>query len=163
MEQITEDLQALYRRLRRLHVIGLVESDAYTLGMHLLAKMAKANSLELVTTVREFTESFVASGHEPIVGALSKNPFMIIGALQQLHEYVGLRSHFSPDGLSCGEIHFSREPGGPGQAAFNLDYPLYYRYLTYYGYTEREMAEALLQKKKKVRLPAWFKSTQFKV
>jgi len=163
MEQANEELQGLYRRLRRLHVVGLVESEAYTLGVHLLAKMAKEGKLELVTSVREFTEAFVAAGHEPIVGAVCKNPFMLIGALQQLHEYVGLRSHFSPDGLDEGEIHFSREPGGPGSAVFGLDFPLYYRYLPDFGFTEKEMAEALAAKKKKVRLPAWFKSTQFKV
>lgn len=164
MAPVEDQLQSLYRKLRRLHVLGLIETEAYTLGMHLLAQMAKAGSLSVATSARPFTQTYVAAGHEPIVGPLTSQPFLFLGALQQLHEYVGLRSHYSEDALR-GEgsgAHFSRKPAGPGNVP-GLDHPLYFLYEPITEFTEKAMMEALASKNKKVRLPAWFKSTQFKV
>lgn len=161
----------LYSRLRRLWAVGLIEEQAYILGIHVLARMAKFDTLEIAAQLSDFVEAHVTSGSEVIAGPVVSNLFMSIGALQQLHRLVGLLSHYSQEGLeaSIGEAlenqgvgsHFSTRPvvAGPMIGASTL---LIFKFDERLGVDDEKVYQMFQEKTSTSKMPTWVKMTKLR-
>lgn len=157
----------LYRRLRVFWVTGALEDSAYVLGVHVLAKMARYDTLEITASWSEFACSVVSAGSEVVVGPVTPNRFFLLGAVQQLHSTVGLLSHLHQDGIeqsiaearSNGGIaeHFSKLPG-PASNIVGMHTLLIFRFEQRCGYDEERVLEMFREQTSVARMPSWVRA-----
>lgn len=160
-----EEFCTLYRKLKFWWGMRHIEEEAYILGMHVLQKMVKLDSMEVAGTWAEFAMQVVVRGEEPIVGAVSSSRFMYLGALQQLHSVVGIFSHINQEGIEkakqeaveSGKFishHFTKAPG-PESDLLGGETPTLFVYTPWAGYDVEATWEDFLTGGRKVNLPAW--------
>lgn len=155
----------LHRKLRLWWTMKHIEEEAYILGIHLLRKMVKFDSLEVAGTWSEFGHEVVMRGEEVIVGPVTGNRFLYLGAVQQLHSVVGIFSHIHQDGIAeaiheaqtSGDFishHFTKAPGVESDL-IGGDTPMIFAYTPWAGYDAEKTWENVLKNGRKVNLPAW--------
>lgn len=159
-----EQFVALYRKLRFWWGMRQIEEGAYILGLHVLAKMVKLDSLEVAATWVEFCNEVVVRGDDVVCGPTDPTRFLYLGALQQLHSTVGILSHISQDGMEEAKReardnrgishHFTKAPG-PESDLLGPDTPMLFVCLPWAGYGVDETWKQFLEGGRKVYLPAW--------
>lgn len=160
-----EEFCRLYRKLKLWWAMKHIEEEAFILGMHLLQKMVKYDSMEVAGTWAEFANQVVMRGEEVIVGPVSGHRFMYLGAVQQLHSVVGIFSHIHQEGIAeaqeeartSGDFishHFTKAPGVESDL-LGADTPMIFAYTPWAGYDAEKTWEKVLQDGRKVNLPAW--------
>lgn len=156
----------LYYRLRVWWATKHIEDQAYVTGLHVLAKMARHDSLELAITWSELVAEHVVAGKELIAGPVSAQRLMFLGALQQLHHIVGLLSHVHQAGMESAveeahanlgvTHHFTKTPGEESDL-IGPDTLLLFRFVPGFGYDETKAYEDFCMTSKAVKLPTWVK------
>lgn len=136
----------IYQRLRIFWTVGAIEEPAYILGMHLIARMARYDSLEITACWRDFISYSIVRGSEALCGPVSASAFMYLGALQQLHKVVGILSDLGQFGMeeSLAEAeanngithHFTLRPG-QGIELIGYDTIMLFCYRRECGYDEQ--------------------------
>lgn len=158
-----EVLSELHRQLRMFWAMGGIEEDAYILGIHLLARMAKLDSLEIAVTWKEVAEVHIVQGGEVIAGPVTRTLFGFLGALQQLHEWLGLFSHIHMPGIEEAireaeaseqgiSYHFTQKPG-QGAELLGYEILMIFCYRPQFGYCADSAYEGLQEKFPAMKLP----------
>lgn len=109
-----DKLRFVPSNLRRLFIAGVIDSDAYFLGLQVIAKMQAGGQYRASLTMREAGNSHVYLDGRPFGGAINLyDRLYAIGALQQLHTNAGLLSHYSMPQLQepgARDNHFTNSP-----------------------------------------------------
>lgn len=159
-----EEFCRLYRKLRFWWAMRHIEESAYILGLHLLQKMTKYDSLEVPGTWTEFASQVVVRGGDVITGPADTSQYLYLGALQQLHSVVGIFSHVNQDGIERSKAeaqannfisqHFTKEAGVDADL-IGEHTPMLFVYVPWAGFdVDRTWAE-YIQVGRQVSLPAW--------
>lgn len=154
----------LYRKLRLWWAMRHIEESGYILGLHLLQKMIKLDSLEVPGTWAEFASQIVVRGEDVISGPAAGSLYLHLGALQQLHSVLGLFSHINQEGIERAKAeaqandfisqHFTKEAGAdPG--LIGEDTPMLFVYTPWAGYDVDKSWEEYIKTGRRVSLPAW--------
>jgi hypothetical protein len=162
----------LHRKLKLWWAMKEIEEEAFILGMHLLAKMVKFDSMEVAGTWSEFAGQVVMRGEEVLAGPVTGNRFLYLGAVQQLHSVVGIFSHIHQDGIeeaiheaqTSGDFishHFTKAPGVDSDL-MGADTPMIFAYSPWAGYDAEKSWENVLKEGRKVQLPAWVSAGKVK-
>lgn len=163
-----EEFQELYRRLREWAGSGGIDLDTYHLGLHILQRMVKYDSLEIGATWGEFQKQTVVGGIDTLAGPIKPGRYHFYGALHQLQERVGIFSHLSPEGLE--EVmqdakanegiapHFTAMPGVDSHVIGDSTI-IIFAYRRWAGYSVRVYSESILEETKPAKMPAWLHKT----
>jgi hypothetical protein len=159
-----EEFIELYRKLRFWWGMRHIEESAYILGIHLLAKMVKMDSREVSGTWAEFANEVVVRGDEVIAGCADSHLFMYLGALQQLHNVVGIFSHINQDGIERAKEeakngnfvsqHFTKSPD-TDQDLMGENTPMLFVYVPWAGYDVNTTWAEYCKGGRTTTLPAW--------
>lgn len=159
-----EEFCDLYRKLRFWWGMRHIEEAAYILGLHLLQKMAKMDSLEVPGTWSEFTGQAVCRGDDVIAGPISSSLYMHLGAMQQLHSVVGIFSHVNQDGIEQAKMearehdfisqHFTKQVGMDIDL-IGAETPMLFVYTSWAGYDVEATWEKIKNGGRIAQLPAW--------
>lgn len=164
-----EQFCELYRKLKFWWGMRHIEEGAFLLGIHILAKMAKMDSLEIAGTWEEFTNEVVVRGGDVLAGPVDYQSFMYLGALQQLHNVVGLFSAINQQGIEDAiaeakepsnkfiSHHFTKNPEtDPNLVAGST--PMLFVYVPWAGYDVDATWQDFQQGGRAVILPSWISS-----
>jgi len=159
-----KEFHELYRKLRFWWGMRHIEESAYLLGMHVLQKMSKQDSLEVSGTWREFAGQIVMRGGEILAGPVDDNQYMFLGALHQLQGTVGVLSHINQEGIELTKAdayqnlgrspHFTKEPGVDPNL-IGADTPLLFVYVPWAGYDMEATWAKYPECGRLVNLPNW--------
>lgn len=159
-----EEFCALYRKLRFWWGMRHIEESAFILGIHLLQKMVKMDSLEVPGTWSEFAGQVVCRGEDVIAGPICHSLYMHLGAMQQLHSVVGIFSHVNQDGIEQAKQearvspfisqHFTKTAGAD-IGLIGEETPMLFVYTSWAGYDVDKTWENYLKGGRRAQLPTW--------
>lgn len=107
-----DEFLELHFRLKTWWGMGMLSHNAYSVGMHVLQKMIRCDSLEVVATWQEFCLEVVMLKGDIVAPPASDKRYDHLGALQELHNTLGLLSHVTQEGMDL-DLKELAEMSGP--------------------------------------------------
>ena len=164
-----EEFAEAYRKLKLWWGMRHIEEEAYILGVHLLAKMIRQDSKEISATWAEFQNEVVVRGDEVVAGPLHGVEFLFLGAVQQLHNTVGIFSHISQEGMERSLLearehnfisqHFTKSPGQE-EDLLGPHTPMLFVLVPWAGYDPDKTWSTYADGGHVRKLPAWINKTK---
>lgn len=96
---MTDELRSLKKKLDTYLGGGYISYDTYTVGMHILQRMAAIKAMTVTVAWQEMASSFVTLRGAPLAPPAPGTAYRFYQALQELHRTVGLLSHVTISGL----------------------------------------------------------------
>jgi len=127
-QQGLDTLRFVPANLQKLFLAGLISSDAWFLGLQLIAKMRRDGRVQTTMTMEESASTYVCLDGKPYAGGVSLRDHLYpICAMQELHCYAGLFSHYAESALREPEVadkHFTNDPFITFGDQWNLSTPI---------------------------------------
>lgn len=164
-ETTREAIKSFWWRLEMLDRAGFLETSTRFLGYQVMSRMAREESLEILTCWEDMGYSFVTGpGGQLLSAAVPSDSYHFIGALQQLQRCLGVVSHVTRGGVDrlvkLGQtedklLHFTEELHTDG-SLIRPDTILIFRLIPGAGLLVEESVKHYTdQCKYQVALPEW--------
>lgn len=100
IETTRKAIKSFWWRLEMLDRAGFLETSTRFLGYQVMSRMAKEESLEILTCWEDMGHSIVTGpGGQLLSAAVPSDSYHFIGALQQLQRCLGVVSHVTRSGI----------------------------------------------------------------
>jgi hypothetical protein len=167
-QKVSRDVfKELHFRLKTWRGMNMLQPNSYALGMHILQKMIRADSLEVITTWQECALEVIMHKGEVIAPPVSGRRYDHLEALSELQTVLGLVSHITSDGMTeaLKELdalppgskvlpHFTTEPDIDSYL-IRPTTPMIFIFRIESGYGVRETWSEFKETGKRTHLPSW--------